>query len=201
MDIKLKYCNNSNDIAGSSVVVFQKLVSSNFDELAVAWRVIKNCGVGEYHPFIYPMGMQLACGDNDGNYTPPLDATNGNVFSLAQARSGNQLSLTTEAGGSREVDVRNDLDFGAISAGIYKDGRLLALKTNISPGEKAVFQFLPTIWVGIVSGVEEGDVMNSAVLSAVNTEISLLGMASADLVLTGGNNTRFRFTLENVTRA
>ena len=121
--------------------------------------------------------------------------------SLGRSDSGNQLSLSSLSTSSKEVDVRNDLDYGAIQAGIYKDSRLLALKTNISPGEKAVFEFKPTIWVGVVSGVEEGDVMNSAVMSDVNTEISLLGIASADIVLTGGDNNPYRLGLENIRRA
>lgn len=202
MDIKLTYRNNSNDVANSSVVVFQKMVNADYDELSVAWTVIKNCGSGEYHPFIYPMEMFVACSDNDGNYTPTLPATNGNLFSLARSDSGNKLSLPAGSTcNSREVQVSNDLDYGAIKAGIYKDGRLLALKTSVSPGEKAVFQFLPSIWVGIVSDVEEGDVMDSAVISNINTELSLLGIASADVVLTGGGNQRLGFSLENVKRA
>jgi hypothetical protein len=202
MDIKLKYVNNSNDFANSSVVVFQKMVNADYDELSVAWRVIKNCGTGEYHPFTYPMQMFVACSDSDGNYTPMLPANNGNLFSLARGDSGNKLSLPAGSScNSREVQLSNDLDYGAIQVGIYKDGRLLAIKSNVSPGEKAVFQFLPTIWVGIVSSVEEGDIMDSAVISDINTELSLLGIASADVVLTGGGNQRFSFGLENIMRA
>ena len=44
--------------------------------------------------------------------------------------------------------------------------------------------------------------MNSAIIGDINTEISLLGVASADIVMTGGgpgqNATAFQFTLENV---
>ena len=47
-----------------------------------------------------------------------------------------------------------------------------------------------------------GKLMNSAVISSINTELSLLGIASADIVMTGGGSTKtatpFRFTLENV---
>ena len=42
----------------------------------------------------------------------------------------------------------------------------------------------------------------SAVVSNINTEISLLGIASADIVMTGGgpgaNSTPFAFSLQNV---
>jgi hypothetical protein len=63
----------------------------------------------------------------------------------------------------------------------------------------------PTIWIGVVSQVEEGDVMNSAIISDINTELSLLGIASADIVMSGGgagpSATPFMFTLENIVMA
>ncbi|MBT9441299.1 MAG: hypothetical protein IV087_05435 [Acidovorax sp.] len=44
--------------------------------------------------------------------------------------------------------------------------------------------------------------MNSAIISNINTELSLLGIASADIVMTGGgpgaNSTPFAFNLENI---
>jgi hypothetical protein len=106
---------------------------------------------------------------------------------------------------SREVQVLNSLPKGAINAGIYKAGKLLATKTSIAPQQKAVFEFKPTLWIGVVSQVDEGQVMNSAILSNIDTEISLLGIASADIVMTGGGPgsgaTPFVFRLENVVMA
>ena len=75
----------------------------------------------------------------------------------------------------------------------------------MAPGQKAVFAFKPTIFIGVVSEVAEGDVMDSAVISDINTEISLLGIASADIVMTGGGTgpdaVPFAFNLENVQMA
>jgi hypothetical protein len=68
-----------------------------------------------------------------------------------------------------------------------------------------VFTFKPTIWIGVASQVEPGDVIDSAILSEINTEISLLGIVSADIVMTGGgtgpNATPFAFTLQNIVMA
>ena len=70
------------------------------------------------------------------------------------------------------------------------------------PWQKAVFEFKPTIWIGVASQVVQGQVMNSAIISNINTELSLLGIASADIVMTGGgpgaNSTPFAFNLENI---
>jgi hypothetical protein len=75
----------------------------------------------------------------------------------------------------------------------------------VAPQQKAVFRFTPTLWIGTATEVVEGGPMNSAVLSSTNTELSLLGMAAADIVMTGGGGgvdaTPFAFALENIVRA
>ncbi|PRP90776.1 hypothetical protein ENSA5_62100 [Enhygromyxa salina] len=202
MDIQLNFINNSNDANNSEIVIFQKNVATNFDELAVAWKVIRYCGQGDNHPFTFPMEMTVAASDSYGNYTPQLPAQNGQLFSMSLTTSGDRLVASGSGTSSTEVQVLNALPKGAINANIYKDGNLLATKTSVAPQQKALFQFKPTIWIGVASQVVEGKVMNSAIISSVNTELSLLGIASADIVLTGGGPGRdsspFQFNLENV---
>jgi hypothetical protein len=205
MSIKLNFINRSNDANNSQIVIFQKNVATDFDELSVAWHVIQNCGVLDNHPFTFPMSMKVSASDSWGNYMPQVPAENGQMYHVEYGSSGDTLSACGAATSGKEVQVRNDLNKGAINASIYKDGRLLALKTNIAPNQKAVFEFKPTIWIGVVSQVTQGEVMNSAIMSDVNTELSLLGIISADIVMTGGgpgkNSTPFKFTLENIQRA
>ena len=204
MDIQLNFINNSNDANNSQVVIFGKSDAANVDEMAVAWLVIQNCGQGDNHPFTYPQTMYVSASDSWGNYTPQLPAQNGQLFHMTRSASGDTLSYAG-TGVADEVQLRNDLSTGAINASIYKSGKLFAQKTNIVPGQLAAFQFKPTIWIGVVSQVVEGEVMNSAILSSINTEISLLGIASADIVMTGGgpgpSSTPFQFSLQNVVMA
>ena len=202
MDIKLTFRNLSNDTNNSSVVIFQKNVAVDFDEKAVAWTVIQNCGQNEYHPFTYPIGMTVSSSDSWGNYTPQLTAQHGQMFEAAMTGSGDKLAYAGPATNASEVQVRNNLAQGAINAHIFKGGKLLAIKTAIAPGQSAAFRLQPTLWIGAVSEMEEGDVMNSAIISNINTELSLLGVASADIVMTGGgpgpDSTPFSFHLENI---
>ncbi|MBI1771082.1 MAG: hypothetical protein HYR68_01730 [Burkholderiales bacterium] len=202
MDIKLNFINNSNDTNNSSVVIFQKNVATNFDETAVAWKAIENCGVGDNHPFTYPLSSHVSASDSWGNYTPKLAAQNGNLFHVALSSSGTQLSLAGDATNQAQIHVANELPKGAVNASIYKDGTLLATHTSIAPGQKAAFEFKPTIWIGVASQVVQGQVMNSAIISNVNTELSLLGIAEADIIMTGGgpggNSAAFVFHLENI---
>jgi hypothetical protein len=200
--INLNFINQSNDTNNSQVVIFQKNTATNFDELAVAWKVIQNCGQGWNHPFTFSGQTFAAAGDSWGNHSPQMLAAAGQIFSVVATPSGDALQLTSESPDTQEIGILNGLQTGVINANIFMDGSLLATKTGVSPGQKAVFQFKPTIWIGVVSQITEGDVINSAILSQVNTEISLLGLKSADIVMTGGgpgpSSTPFIFTLQNV---
>ncbi|WP_175699424.1 hypothetical protein [Burkholderia ambifaria] len=202
MDINLNFVNLSNDVNNSQIVIFQKNVSTDFDELAIAWKVITNCGRGDNHPFVFPMLTTVSASDADGNYMPQKRAENGQLFNVSRSTSGNVLALAGPAPTSREIQLRNDLSQGAITASVFKDNRLLAHKTGIVPGQKAVFEFKPTLWIGTASQIEQGAVMNSAVLSDINTELPLLGIKSADIVMTGGGGgttaTAYQFRLANV---
>lgn len=205
MSIQLNFINRSNDGGHSQVVVFQKNAATSFDESAIAWLVIGNCGVSDNRPFTFPMSMAVGVSDSWGNHTPRLTASHGSMYHVELTGSGDVLSYCGPATSSREVQVRNDLTRGAINAGIYKDGRLLALKNSIAPGQKAVFEFKPSIWIGVVSQLVEGAVMDAAIMAEVNTELFLLGILSADIVLTGGgpdgSTTPFSFHLENIQMA
>lgn len=205
MDIALNFINNSNDANNSEIVVFQKNVATNFDELPVAWKVIQYCGPGDSHSFDFPMTMQVGASDSWGNYTPQLEAQHGQMFQMAFTSSGDRLVAAGPGTSSKEVQVLNNLPKGAVNASIYKAGKLLAIKTSVAPQQKAVFEFKPTIWIGVASQVVQGQVMNSAIVSSINTQLSLLGIASADIVMTGGgpgaSSTPFKFNLENIVMA
>lgn len=204
-NIKLNFINRSNDINNSEIVIFQKNVAQNFDETVVAWKVIKNCGRNDNHPFTYTMEIQVSASDSYGNYSPKLTAYNGNAFEMIKDTSGDVLRLSsTSATNANEVEIINKLTVGAINANCYRDGSLVAIKTNLAPEEKAFFEFQPTIFIGVASQVDEGEVLNSAIVSEINTKFNLLGISSADIVMTGGgagrNATPFSFTLENINK-
>jgi hypothetical protein len=149
------------------------------------------------------MDFMVSASDSYGNYTPQLAASNGQAFDMTKDTSGDVLNLSsTPATSANEVEVNNNLETGAINANCYRDGKLLASKTGLAPGQKAVFEFQPTIYIGVVSQVVEGDVMDSAIISKINTQINLFGITSADIVMTGGgpgqSSTPFNFSLQNV---
>lgn len=201
-DIKLNLINHSNDHNNSSVVILQKNQATSFDELPVAWQVISNMGQGWSHPFVYPMATTIAASDSFGNFSPQQEAAYGQQFSVLKDTSGDILRYSGPSAEPNQVEILNASEIGTINANIYKAGKLLATKTSVAPSQKAVFHFTPTLWIGVVSQVVEGQVIDSAILSNINTEISLLGIASADIVMSGGGSgadaVPFTFTLENI---
>eukprot|EP01034_Spumella_vulgaris_P010719 gene10719-13603_t len=64
------------------------------------------------------------------------------------------------------------------------DGESLASET--AKAAQHALNFKPSIWIGVVSQIHEGEVLDSAILSTINTELSLLGITKANLTMTGG---------------
>jgi hypothetical protein len=200
--IKLRLVNQSDDHNNSKIVIFQKNVVANFDELAVAWKVIENLGHGWTHSFDFPLDLQVSAEDSYGNSTPLMDTADGQQWTVIRDESGNQLKQSGQATNPTVVQIVNGLAQGTISANIYRDGKLLATKTGLAPQQQAVFQFKPSIFIGVMSQVQEGEVLNSAIMSTVNQQLELYGISSADIVMTGGGpgrgTTPFTFTLQNI---
>jgi hypothetical protein len=201
--INLQLINHSNDANNSEILIFQKNVTPGFNEIAVAWKVVQNLGNGDRHPFLYSHDLSVDACDSYGNYTSQVGPANpGSAFQMLRNVSGDVLQVyPSGAAAPTETDVRNDLTEGSINANVYRSGTLVATRANVVPGEKATFAFEPTIFIGVASQVEEGQILNSAVLSSVNTEISLLGISSADIIMSGGGSgtqaVPYTFTLEN----
>ncbi|MEX0598879.1 MAG: hypothetical protein WD512_20515, partial [Candidatus Paceibacterota bacterium] len=72
----------------------------------------------------------------------------------------------------------------------------------MNPGDIGSFRFQPRFWIGVAPELTEGQTIDSTVLSIINTEISVLGVLSADIVMTGGgvgpSATPFSFSLTNI---
>jgi hypothetical protein len=133
-----------------------------------------------------------------------LPAKSGQQFCVSRTSNGDTLSYDDRepTTNERELVLRNDLSSGAINALVYRSNRLLAQRTSVVPGQTAEFEFNPTIWIGVAEFIVQGQLMTSSTSEAIDTEISLLGVASADIVLTGGGDEGSpQFSLQNVVMA
>ena len=201
-DVEFNFINRSNSTDIPEVVIFQKNVAENSDDTAIAWLVIKNCGKDENYSFIYPSEMGINASNDSGDYSQILATQNGQLFQLFLTESGPTLNYEGPGSNPKQVQLLNALPEEWINANIFKDGRILAQKSPVNPQQTALFEIESKIFLGVVSDIEAGEPMSSAILSTINTEISLLGIASADIVMTGGGSgaksTPFEFNLENV---
>lgn len=199
--VQLRLINQSNEKNNPSYLIFQKNLVQNPGEMPMAWLVVQNLAVGAVHPFKYSYLMQAQGEDSFGNFPPQLPARPGDAFHMIQTRSGDEFVRRGAATDPANIDIVNSLPEGSINANILRDGKINAQVNNILPGSKASFRFTPTIFIGAVSQITEGQPLNPAIVSEINTEISLVGIASADIVITGGGGQPFEFLLENVVYA
>ena len=98
--------------------------------------------------------------------------------------------------GSAIVVPRRGLGEATLDANVYQNGKVLSVASGVQPGNTAVFRYATSIWVGSMSQVVQGEVMQSEPSDA--TELVVNGVASADLVITGGGGQPYAFTLTNV---
>lgn len=201
--IDLTYINKSEESDNISVIILQKNYAAAIDEFAVAWKVIKNCGYGMYHPFSYSLDLELNAVDSYGNHMSRVTAEPGQQFQVANFGRSTLLRYKGPAWSPVEIELANNLPKGAISANVYRSGQLVVTKTSMPPGQKAVFVLKPIIFIGTVSQVvREGEIITSAVISQANTELSLTGIKSASIVMTGGgsgpNSTPYKFDLQDI---
>lgn len=190
--INLRYINRSNSAGPADIITFQKNVATDFDENSVAWQIC-SLGLEESADVVYDKNLQL--GYNDPNVITTVNASAGNKYGL-----DNGIYYYGPSSSPNELQTLNTNDY-SIAIKIYRSEKLL-FEVPANEDDNSAFQFRPTIWVGVVSGIEEGDVIGSEVISSVNTEISLLGIKSADIVMVGGgvgpSAVPYSFTLQNI---
>ena len=198
--VKLMFVNESTDRNNSNVVFFQKNVATSFDGYTHAWKVIRDCGRGCKHPFEYSLDFELTAQDTEGNILNPVQTCPGKVYKAELGPSGHIISSAVGevSADAKDAELKNDFPVGAISAQAVRDGKVVATQRCVSPGEKAVFQFQPKLYVGIMANVQEGDVMKAATITQNNTCLNLLGVRSAVIRMTGGGDTPFNFELTDI---
>lgn len=105
--IKLNFINRSGDENNSSVVIFQQNVAESFKEIAIAWKVIENCGRLDNHP----LNFKVSASDSHGNSTPLIDAFDGQALDMVKSTSEHILHVSSNPSTSpTEVEIKNNLD-------------------------------------------------------------------------------------------
>lgn len=185
--IQLTFINESNDQNNSSIVIFQKNENDNKNDYANAWHVIQNIGIGWTHDIEFPIDVQIVARDSWKNYTPRINAKPGESFEVVNDISGDVLKQSADSTTSpTNILFRNKLASEVMDALIYRNGKLLAEINDIGPGNSADFKFEPSIYIGVATGINEGDKINSDIVNSIATKISLKGIESGKIIMTGG---------------
>ena len=195
-----KIINNSAD-SNIRVTLFQQNIVASVGIEPVAWKVILLEGSGASYNLVFEDDLQIEASDSLGNFTPRLSAEPGQLFTYQTSMSGNTLNLTGSSSDPGEIDLVNSTS-GVITGLIYRNGDRLSIIENIDNAGTVMFQFNTTIFIGVVEGTSQGELINSSLVSQFNTQIYLLGIKSSDIVITGGgsgpSSTPYSFSLSNV---
>lgn len=184
MDVAFTVINESDCGHDIELVVFQKNAARDADELLVAWKVIHGLGRGERHPFTFHAGTAVAVGDPWGNDAPQFSAAGGEVDGMSCTPSGHELSWDGPGASPHEILCRNDQK-ETVSVGLYRSGRLLMQRPGVAPGATASFVIEPTLFLTVCSGLAVGELLPSHVFSPDAFAISLRGLRSATIVVSG----------------
>lgn len=198
--IKLNFINRSADANDSPVVILQRNEAPGFDRTTIAWKVIEHCAPGDNHPFTFSMDTCIAASDSYGNFTPQVPAAPGQQFAVKPSSAGARVEATGPAASEQAIELVYDLTQGALNAWISRDGHWLATVTGITPGQKVLFELKTGIWIGVAPpGVVEGQILDSAIHNDINTQLSLLGIRKANIIMSGGPHGQpYTFHLEEV---
>lgn len=199
--ITLNFVNRSQRIAAADVVICQHNAAAGLRCNPVAWRVLRAVTPQAAQALELPQCFAVSVEDVTGQVTPPRPVIAGHVYAASASPSGTVLAEGEVDIENREnVTVPNHLQEGVIHATAHKGGHLIAMRTNVAPGEVAAFRFFDHVYVALSGRVQEGEVISDAVASRITTRINLLGITSADVVLRDGAETdRFPvFELENI---
>lgn len=201
---RLNFVSRSTASFRTSVLLFQQNVALVNDSPVIAWKSIRNCGYYCNHPFDYDDQLSVSISDCFGNYTPRKLVNAGDVLAAVPAPSGRRLVTIENRTARRDVHVRNDLPRGAINVHVFRGADPLWRRTSLVPQQETVFRFEPTLWIGEAPGVVQGEPLSPAFVGTVLTQLPLFGVASADIVMSGGepgpDSTPIAFKLSNMER-
>jgi len=202
MDTRLNLVNAGVGLEGTEIVLYQKnylrQIEGHGPSINIAWRQIRNCNYGWHHPFIYSYDIEVAISDDYGNYSPRIPVKNGQVFEIRPIASGRCLALAPRQKTSAQVKVINKLSRGSYTVNIFRSGSVIARQTSVSPNQSVVFDFNPSIWIGTQKAIENISYITPYIPQENDIEIPLMGIKSADIIMSGGVSNPLVFALANI---
>lgn len=201
-DIKITYTNKSMNKDLPTVFVFTKNETPTFDVLkeGVAWSTFPNTGRGSSSSFVFPIITEVGATWQGGmNKTQILPSEIGKRYTVSQNDTGIVLAANGNASDTKSIDVNYDANIqDGVSASLYKDNKLMLTKNIVGYGQKATFVLKPKLYWGIASEIEEGGLINSAVLNTDSFfEQDLEGITEVNISLNGNADEGYTFLIDS----
>jgi hypothetical protein len=190
--ISTRIINNSGGTA--RVILFFKNHEGGDASDSVAWVdvVLGEDEISQkYHPFVSAT-MQINAATSPPAESVFVPVTGGTVYDF---NSDLEVTVDSTPGGST-ITLNNE-SLGFCSVYVYKDGRL-ALTELVNASDSYDFSFGPTLWIMATNSDLEGEV---DFVSLGNTEVSFIGVKSADIVINNDEEDHLSATLTNVVYA
>lgn len=180
---QIRIVDNTGLPVGKRVVIFLKNVAIDFGDTYQIWQ---DLFVSPNHNAYFTFsGTDSLLVSGSGLYSKTM--TTGRKYGF----DDNGVITDVGSASSGDYAVRNDSS-ASKTVLVKRNGKTLA-QVVVEVDATKTFDFRPTFWVGVI-GFGAGDFN----VSDINTEVSLLGVTTADLSVTGtpGN---YSFSLDNVT--
>lgn len=203
-DIEINFINRSTDAGKSTVVIYQQNAEMTFGAVEIAWKVIRDVGVNERISFLYSPHLEISLSNSWGDFGQLTEAKIGRAYAIVEDFSGDALVLSNkQVNNPNAIEIWNEQEHRSFDVNCHRNEDRLASVRALSPGEKTVFEFRPSLSIVVTSQtrINDGDVINPDLLLDLSTELSLDYITSADIVMTGGDsesNEPIEFSLENV---
>lgn len=196
MSTYLTYINASKDYPW--ILAFQKNAVNPPNQYDLAWMVFgTNAKVRKVGISFEGLSAEFLSTSGVSPRTPMVPGTS---YTAEMGSVTVMLKPTGSTGYPGLVTITNGLDVVA-QITLYRSGLALAMAKEVAPGATAEFAYDDTLWIGQDPGVGPGDPLTGSEMDAINTGITLTGIVSADVVMTGSDGGPYMFLLEKIVYA
>lgn len=193
-NIKIKYINKLSDLRGNPCVVVFTEIPNVSGTSAVAWQVFNNISSEDWQTFNYTFATSVQVTWNNGKSGIPIVEVKNSSFSFEETERGFSLVENGSSATPNEFEVINKAKIpGGISVRAFKDGKPIVVKHTVAKDQKARFAFQPKLYWAVVSDIDVGDIVYLKDIPNY-TEISLDGLQSLSVILTGNLQDGYTFT-------
>lgn len=184
MNVELTLMNRSLTGEDTTIVFFQKnRFAAGDDSRIVAWQVC-SLSAGTSRKIHISQHLSVSAKDAAGNQCQQHLAEYGQSWHVAPTKNRDWMVLGLESTPDDRLTIRN-MQSDTITAGIYKDGRLLAAE-SVAAKQTVGFGFESSVWFGVTADpLTEGEYLPEALGRDFGTELQLNGHSKAHLILDG----------------